>query len=66
MKWIKRFLLLLIVLLAGIALFAVLSGRNYLFAGIRHIVAMRNLSDIDDYQFFDNRTVATTAPQPWA
>lgn len=65
MKWLKRLLLFLIVLLAGIALFAVVSGKNYLFAGIRHIVTMRSLSDINDYQFFDNRTVSAGVAQPW-
>jgi CubicO group peptidase (beta-lactamase class C family) len=65
MKWIKRLFLFLVVLLSGIALFAILSGRTYLFAGIRHIVTMRSLSDIDDHRFFDNRTVAVGVPQPW-
>jgi len=65
MKWIKRFLLFLFLLLLGIGLFAVLSGRTYLFAGIRHIVTMRSLSDINDYQFFDNRTVEAGVAQPW-
>lgn len=65
MKWIKRLLLFLVVLLSGIALFAILSGRTYLFAGIRHIVTMRSLSDIDDHRFFDNRTVAVGVAQPW-
>jgi CubicO group peptidase (beta-lactamase class C family) len=65
MKWIKRLLLFLVVFLSGIALFAILSGRTYLFAGIRHIVTMRSLSDIDDHRFFDNRTVAVGVAQPW-
>ncbi|MFM7358688.1 MAG: serine hydrolase, partial [Sediminibacterium sp.] len=65
MKWIKRFLFFLFLLLLGIGLFAVLSGRTYLFAGIRHIVTMRSLSDINDYQFFDNRTVEAGVAQPW-
>jgi CubicO group peptidase (beta-lactamase class C family) len=65
MKWIKRLLLLLVLLVAAIAVFALVSGKTYLFAGARHIVTMRSLSDIDDYQFFDNRTVANGTPQPW-
>ena len=65
MKWIKRFFLFIVLLIAVIAVYAVMSGKTYLFAGARHIVTMRSLSDIDDHRFFDNRTVSTDKPQPW-
>ena len=60
MKWIKKVLLSLLILIAVFSVYALASGKTYLFSVVVH-----NFAKIDDYQFFTNQTVATANPQPW-
>jgi len=60
MKWIKKVLLGLLVLIILFSAYAFASGKTYLFSVVIH-----NFAKIDDYQFFTNQTVATGNPQPW-
>lgn len=60
MKWIKKVLFSLLVFLIIFSLYAIASGKTYLFSVVIH-----NFAKIDDYQFFTNQTVATGKPQPW-
>jgi CubicO group peptidase (beta-lactamase class C family) len=61
MKRILRYFLYLIILvLAGFSVYAVASGKTYLFKAVYH-----NFVDIDDYEVFTNNTVTTGEHQPW-
>lgn len=61
MKRILRYFLYLILLvLVGFSVYAVASGRTYLFKAVYH-----NFADIDDYEIFSNNTVTTHDHQPW-
>lgn len=59
-KFFRGFLLTMLALLAVFTLYAVISGRTYLFKAIYY-----NFADIDDYEVFTNNTVVTGQPQPW-
>jgi CubicO group peptidase (beta-lactamase class C family) len=60
MKVLKSlFLVLLSIVLIG-SLYAVASGRTYLFKAVWY-----NFAGIDDYQVFTNNTVTAAIPQPW-
>jgi CubicO group peptidase (beta-lactamase class C family) len=62
MKRILRYFLYLIILvLAGFSVYAVASGKTWLFKAVYH-----NFADIDDYEVFTNNTVTTGEHQPWA
>ena len=60
MKWLKKILLSVLILIAVFSVYALASGKTYLFS-----VAVHNFATIDDYHFFTNQTVATGNPQPW-
>ena len=60
MKWLKKFFLILLLLVAALSVFAWVSGKTYLFSVVVH-----NFAKIDDYRFFANQSVATGNPQPW-
>ena len=60
MKWFKKFFLILLLLVAALSVFALVSGKTYLFSVVVH-----NFAKIDDYRFFTNQSVATGNPQPW-
>src|SRR5690349_16850739 len=63
-KFIKRFFkglfLILFAIIAGFSLYAVISGKTYLFKAVYY-----NFAGIDDYKIFSNDTVAVAAAQPW-
>jgi len=61
MKILKSFLLILLSMVLIGSIYAVASGRTYLFKAIWY-----NFAGIDDYQVFTNNTVAAAAPQPWS
>ena len=59
----KIFKVILLFFLAGIILFstyAFATGKTYLFKAVYY-----NFAGIDDYEIFDNNTVATGNAQPW-
>ena len=60
MKLLKKFFLILVLLVAALSVFAWVSGKTYLFS-----VAVHNFAAIDDYRFFTNQSVATGNSQPW-
>ena len=60
MKILKGLLFSLLVVLALFSIFAVVSGRTYLFEAVWH-----NFANIDDYKIFTNNTVANGDPEPW-
>ncbi len=60
MKILKRVFLFLVGVLIVFALYALVSGRTYLFKAVIY-----NFANIDDYKKFDNNTVAIAAPKPW-
>jgi len=58
----KRILFGFIGLLAFANLLIVITGKTFLYPALYH-----NFPNIDDYEFFENRTIAkSTNPQPWA
>lgn len=60
MKVIKSiFLILLSFILIG-SIYAVTSGKSYLFKAVWY-----NFAGIDDYEVFTNNTVTAATPQPW-
>jgi len=60
-KTLRRLAIFLVVLIAAFALFAVISGKTFLFKAVAY-----NFADIDDYKIFTNRSVNTGTPQPLA
>ena len=60
MKWLKKVLFSLLILIVVFSVYALASGKTYLFSVVIH-----NFAKIDDYQFFTNQTVASGNPQPW-
>ncbi len=59
-RFFRFFFMSLGIILASFTLFAVFSGRTYLFKAVLY-----NFADIDDYKVFSNDTVAIGTPQPW-
>jgi CubicO group peptidase (beta-lactamase class C family) len=59
-KFIRIFLLTILVLVLLFSVFAVATGRTYLFKAVWY-----NFADIDDYKVFTNNTVVTGQPQAW-
>ena len=59
-KFLRRLLYVLIGILVAFSLFAVISGKTYLFKAIAY-----NFADIDDYKKFSNNTVPDGVAQPW-
>lgn len=61
MKKVARiFLYTVLLILAIFSIYAVASGRTYLFKAVWY-----NFADIDDYEKFSNNTVTTDVHQPW-
>lgn len=60
MKVIKSLLLILLSFLLIGSIYAVASGKTYLFKAVWY-----NFAGIDDYEVFTNNTVAAATPQPW-
>lgn len=59
-KFLRYFLGTLLLLIALFSIYAVASGRTYLFKAVWY-----NFADIDDYGKFTNNTVTTNVHQPW-
>jgi len=59
-KFLRRLLYALIGIVVAFSLFAVISGKTYLFKAIAY-----NFADIDDYKKFSNNTVPDGVAQPW-
>jgi CubicO group peptidase (beta-lactamase class C family) len=60
MKVLKSLLLVLLSLVLIGSIYAVASGRTYLFKAVWY-----NFAGIDDYEKFTNNKVAASTPQPW-
>ena len=66
MKFLKRFFLTLIILIATASLLAVITGHSHLFKAVSTTYLLgRTGPSIDDYQYFENREIPTKKHQPW-
>lgn len=59
-KFLKRFFYFIIALVILFSIYAIASGKTYLFKAVYH-----NFANIDDYKIFDNNSVAIGKPKPW-
>ncbi|RYY56256.1 MAG: class C beta-lactamase-related serine hydrolase [Chitinophagaceae bacterium] len=59
-KFFRTFFVLLLLLVAGFAAYALITGKTYLFKAVYY-----NFAGIDDYKIFTNDTVHVAGPQPW-
>lgn len=60
LKFIKRFFLVIFILVFLFSAYAVISGKTYLFKAVWY-----NFAGIDDYKIFNNNTVNISDAQPW-
>ena len=60
MKILKRIIAFLLVLIVVFSVFALVSGKTYLFKAVIY-----NFAKIDDYKHFTNNTVTAGPAQPW-
>ncbi|MDF1672532.1 MAG: serine hydrolase [Vicingaceae bacterium] len=66
MKFLKRFLLTLIIIITIASLLAIISGHAHLFKAISTTYLQgRTGPSIDDFQYFENREVLSSHYQPW-
>ncbi len=66
MKFLKRFLLTLIIIITIASLLAIISGHSHLFKAISTTYLQgRTGPSIDDFQYFENREVLSSNYQPW-
>lgn len=59
-KFFKRLFQFIVAILILFSVYAIASGKTYLFKAVYH-----NFANIDDYKIFDNSAVAIGTPQPW-
>lgn len=59
-RFLRGFLLFIFIIIVVFSVFALASGRTYLFKAVIY-----NFAGIDDYEIFDNATVHIGEPQPW-
>lgn len=59
-KFFKWFFLSLLTIIALFSGYAIVTGKTYLFKAVYY-----NFAGIDDYEIFDNNTVAAGTAQPW-
>lgn len=59
-KFLKRLLLAILGIIVALSVFALVTGKTYLFKAVAY-----NFADIDDYKKFSNTTVEMGVPQPW-
>ena len=66
MKRLKKFLLWFAGILALLVLLLYVTGYGYLLTAIRTIYFNGHVTAfLEDYQYFDNRTIQNGSPQPW-
>ena len=67
MKFIKKLLKFIVILVALIIFGLYLTDTDYLIKAVRTIYAKGyTTAFLEDYKAFDNRTLETATPQPWA
>jgi CubicO group peptidase (beta-lactamase class C family) len=59
LRFFRLLAIILVSLIALASIFAVVSGKTYLFKAVAY-----NFADIDDYTIFSNNTVSAGSPQP--
>jgi CubicO group peptidase (beta-lactamase class C family) len=65
-KFLKRFLWMLVIVIAVANLFAIFSGRTYLYKAIWNTYAKgRSGPSALEYKIFANREIKSGTPQPW-
>lgn len=66
MKWFKRFLFLVLVIIAVFSGFAFFTGNTYLFNVVGQTILRGRMGpDIDDFKKKPSRVVSIGTPQPW-
>lgn len=67
MKFLKKFLITLVVLVVSLVLLAYIFNVEYLLKAVRTIYLNGHTTAfLEDYQYFDNRTISQSdKPQPW-
>jgi CubicO group peptidase (beta-lactamase class C family) len=66
MKRLKKFLLWFAGILVFVVLLLYITGYGYLLTAVRTIYFNGHVTAfLDDYHYFDNRTIANGQPQPW-
>ena len=66
MRFLKKLLLWLILLIGGLIGLAYLTGNNHIPRGVRFTYLMgRSGPEIDDRDFFPSSAIAANDPQPW-
>ena len=58
-RFLKKLAISLLIIVVSASVFAIVSGKTYLFKAVWY-----NFADIDDYKIFPNNTVSTGEPQP--
>ncbi|MFL9844102.1 serine hydrolase domain-containing protein [Flavobacterium rhizosphaerae] len=67
MKFLKKLLVWLIAIFAGIVILAYIFDIDYLLKAVRVVYFHgKTTAYLDDYTHFDNRTIEAGTPQPWA
>ena len=59
LRFLRMLAIILVSLIALVSVFAIVSGKTFLFKAVAY-----NFADIDDYTIFSNNTVSTGSPQP--
>jgi CubicO group peptidase (beta-lactamase class C family) len=67
MKFLKKFLVWLVIVLSGIIILLYLFDVDYLLKAVRVVYLHgKTTAYLDDYSHFDNRTIKKGTAQPWA
>lgn len=67
MKFLKKFLLWLVIIIAGLVALLYIFNVDYLLKAVRVVYFNgKTTAFLDDYRYFDNRKVEAGAGQPWA
>jgi CubicO group peptidase (beta-lactamase class C family) len=67
MKFLKKFLLWFAILIGVLILGLYVTGYGYLITAIRTVYFHGHVTAfLDDYHYFENRTIQKGVPQPWA
>ena len=67
MKFIKRFFIVLIAIIVTLVVLAYVFNVDYLLKAVRTIYFNgHKTAFLEDYKYFDNRTIEKNIAQPWA
>jgi hypothetical protein len=67
MRFLKKFLLWFVIVITGIIILLYLFDVDYLIKAVRVVYLNGHTTAyLDDYTYFENRTIEKGTPQPWA